>query len=642
MTERINVGNEAILAPLRLQSVRYYALVSGLLAVIAWGGYAYYVQLTTGLGVTGMRGIVSWGFYIINFVFMIGISHAGTLISAILRVANAEWRRPITRMAESITVMAILVGALFPIIDMGRPDRIANVFLFGRLQSPLTWDYISIGTYLVGSITYLYIPLIPDIAACRDSLTGVKGLKRWIYTKLSLGWTGTHEQEERLKKAIKIMAVIIIPVAVSVHSVVSWDFAMTLRVEWHSTVFAPYFVAGAIFSGIATIIIMMAIFRHFYHLEEYLKIKHFLYLGFMMFALDIAMIYFTISKNLVAGYGAEKLDAEYLSLLFTGQYSPLFWFMIVGGLITPAFLIAFPRTRQIKWIVLAAVLVDLGMWIERYLVVVPALAVPQLPYPLGQYGPTWVEFSIVAAGFAGFALLLAVFGKLFPIISIWEINEGRQGATESYPPVSNYPAESRAEDSTPRTASRRQFLASSAMLMVGLGSGLGTSRLKLLAVGGAAQPEKKIAKQKISTSNLGRSVTLEGARRAANFPIALPSSLPSASVRYDVRISGDGKLISLLYKNSSLAPLSMYQEEVAIAIFQRKDDLHALSGHTPSGFARARVGGGEALAREPTSGIHAELEPGQIKWLRSGIRYSIFANLDVLELEEIAESMMVE
>lgn len=158
---------------------------------------------------------------------------------------------------------------------------------------------------------------------------------------------------------------------------------------------------------------------------------------------------------------------------------------------------------------------------------------------------------------------------------------------------------------------------------------------------GPVKPEKT-TRQRISTSNLGRSVTLEEARRAANFPIALPSSLPLGSVRGEVRISGDGKLVSLLYKNSSLAPLTMYQEEVAIAIFQRKDDLRALSGHAPSGFVRASVGGGEALAREPTSGMHAELEPGQIKWLRSGIRYSIFANLDVLELEEIAESMMVE
>jgi molybdopterin-containing oxidoreductase family membrane subunit len=240
------------LAPLSNTSNAYKLLVLGLSLVVAWGIYAFIVQYVFGLQATGMRDVVSWGFYITNFVFFIGISHAGTLISAILRVSHAGWRTPITRMAEMITVVAIMIGALMPIIDLGRPDRVANIFIFGRFQSPLVWDIISITSYLTGSLIYLYLPLIPDLAMLRDRFAKKgAGLRQRIYKVLSVGWQDTPEQKKRLEKAIGIMALIIIPVAVSVHTVVSFVFSMTLRPGWDSTVFGIYFVIGAIFSGIA-------------------------------------------------------------------------------------------------------------------------------------------------------------------------------------------------------------------------------------------------------------------------------------------------------------------------------------------------------------------------------------------------------
>lgn len=418
-----------ILVPLIETGARFYALVAVLLMFVVWGAYGYYIQLTEGLAVTGMRNSVMWGIYITNFVFFIGISHAGTLISAILRVTHAEWRRPITRMAEAITVFALFVGAAMPIIDLGRPDRVLSLILSGRIESPILWDFISIATYLTGSVVYLYLPLIPDIAACRDRLQASGRMRQRIYSFFSMGWVGSNEQRRLLERAIGIMAIVIIPVAVSVHTVVSWIFGMTLRVGWHSTIFGPYFVVGAIFSGIASIVIAMAIFRRVYHLEPYLKPLHFKYLGAMLLALDLAYLYFTISEYLTMTYGAMTDEVMLLSALYTGPYAGFYWGMIVIGFVTPAFLLGFPKTRTIKWIVVSAVLVNIGMWIKRFIIVVPTLALPQLPLDWGSYLPTWVELSITGGAFAGFILLFMIFSKVFPIVSVWETEEDTNAPT---------------------------------------------------------------------------------------------------------------------------------------------------------------------------------------------------------------------
>jgi len=425
-------ADPVLLEPLRTTSWKFYVLIAILGSVVAWGVYAYSWQLRTGLSMTGLNDRVSWGVYISNFVFFIGISHAGTLISAILRVTHAEWRRPITRMAESITVMAIIVGAAFPLIDLGRPDRLLNIFLYGRLESAILWDFISIATYLAGSLLYLYLPMIPDLAIVRRQvLTG--RLRSFLYRRLGRGWTGTAIQKRSLEKSIGMMAIIIIPVAISVHTVVSWIFGMTLRVGWHSAIFGPYFVAGAIFSGIATILIAMAIFRRVYHLEKYITLQHFRKLGALLLVLDLIMIYFTLSEYLTAAYGSESQDVIWLQVLLEGPYALMFWGMIGAGFILPAILLV--SRRSIWQIVTAAVLVDVAMWMERFLIVVPSMVTPQMTFSWNQYSPSWVEWSITAAAFAGFALLYALFSKFFPIISMWEVSEGALEAAEPEPAI---------------------------------------------------------------------------------------------------------------------------------------------------------------------------------------------------------------
>ncbi len=413
---------DRLVSPLRKTTWRFYAILAPLAAVVALGVYAYYVQFTTGLGVTGMNNYVSWGLYISDFVFFIGVSHAGTLISAILRVSGAEWRKPITRMAESITVIAISIGALFPLIDLGGPTRLLNLVEFGRIQSPILWDLMCIATYLTGSLLYLYLPLIPDLAALREKQVGGR-LRRKLYGFLSMRWRDHPGQRHRLKLGIAIMAVLIIPIAVSVHTVVSWIFGMTLRVGWHSTILGVYFVGGAILSGIATIIIAMAVFRKAYHLERWIKPFHFRNLGLLMLVMELVLVYFTLSEYLTAAYGSESADSAWLSSLAFGPYAYLFWGMVAGGMVAPVAILAVTRAKRMGWLVAAAVMIDAGMWFERFLIVVPAMATPQMPVAWGTYTPTWVEWSITAGAIAGFALLYAVFSKVFPLVSIWEVSE---------------------------------------------------------------------------------------------------------------------------------------------------------------------------------------------------------------------------
>lgn len=405
--------------------------VAGLVAVIALGLVAYALQLARGLAVTGLREYVSWGVYMTNFVFFMGVSYAGTLISAILRITGAEWRRPITRMAEGITLFALLVGAPMVIVDMGRPDRLHHVLLYGRPQSPILWDVLSISTYIAGSALYLYVAMLPDLALLGERLRDSSPRRARLFRSLALGFRGTPRQHRYLSRALAAAAVVIIPVAISAHTVVSWIFAVTLRPGWHSTIFGPYFVVAAIFSGTAAIITAMAVFRRLHRLERYLTWQHFRNLGTLLLALDLLYLYFALSEYLTSWFGAEHADARLLELLMgKGTYGLMFWGWVVFGLIVPLLLLAFPR-GSIKPIVVASVLVNVGMWVKRYLIVVPTMLTPYIPPEAAgktaSYAPTWVEWAVTAAGFAFFLLAFTVFAKVFPILSIWEIEEGESG-----------------------------------------------------------------------------------------------------------------------------------------------------------------------------------------------------------------------
>jgi molybdopterin-containing oxidoreductase family membrane subunit len=417
----------ALINPILKTGPWYYLCICLLFAVFAWGIYSWSYQIRNGLGVTGMNNPIFWGIYIANFVFFIGISHAGTLISAILRVTGAEWRKPVTRCAEAITVFALMVGPINVIIDMGRVDRVLNVLpfiKFGRFESPLLWDVCCITIYLLGSITFLYLPLIPDIAMLRDKIKK----NRWLYRILALGWTGSPRQKRVLEILMSIMTILIIPIAVSVHTVVSWVFAMTIQPMWHSTIFGPYFVVGAIFSGIASLIIAMAILRKALHLEDYLKPIHFNYLGILLLTMALLWFYFTFAEYLTTFYGAEPEHMEVFYAKLGGEYTVMFIVMVLTCFVIPFILLAPSKFRTITGTVVASVCINIGMWLERFLIVAPTLSRPRLPYGHGIYHPTWVEFSIFAGEIAGLCLLYFLFVKFFPIISIWELREKHEEA----------------------------------------------------------------------------------------------------------------------------------------------------------------------------------------------------------------------
>ncbi len=423
--------NEDLMRPLQGVSARYLVILAFFVAIVLAGFFAWGWQVNHGIGVSGLRRPVFWGFYITNFVFWIGLSHAGTLISAILRLANATWRRPVTRCAEVITVFALSIGAMFPIIHLGRPwvffwlvPYPSERGIWPNIRSPLLWDFFAISTYLLGSGTFLLLPILPDLALVRDRSTG---LRRKIYTVLAIGWRGTPRQWHRLEKAMSIMAIAVIPVAVSVHSIVSWDFAMAPVPMWHSTIFAPYFVAGAIFSGIAALIIAMALLRKFLHLEEYLLRMHFENLGKLLLVMSLLWAYFVFAERLTTWYGNEPSEMAVFWLTLTGRYSPLFWTMVVCNFIIPFPLLAIKKLRTITGCVIASIGVVIGMWLERFLIIVPSLSHKYLPYSWATnfYKPSWVEITITAATFAAMAMLYMLFSKFIPIISVWELKWGQ-------------------------------------------------------------------------------------------------------------------------------------------------------------------------------------------------------------------------
>jgi Ni/Fe-hydrogenase subunit HybB-like protein len=432
LTEGSNTGlgswddrlNETVLSPTRRSGIGFRLWVGGLVVLIALGVIAVINQSQNGLYVTGMRDRISWGLYISAFVSFAGISMAGTLISAILRASHATWRTPITRIAESITVMALLVSATFVIVDMGKPVRLFQMWPNGNWQSPLMWDMMAITVYLTCSVVYLLVPMIPDLAFFNDRLRGrVPRLQSGLYKTLSFGWEGNPVQERALAKSVAILMVLIIPVAVSVHTVLSLVFSTTTRVSWNSTAFGFFFVFGAIFSGLAVLIIIFAVVRKRFHLEEYITERHFTYLGYLLATAGMVMIYANATEFITKGYHASADDLFAFRELFVTDLAPLFWFYFFGGLVLPVLIVAFKRTRTITGLVIGSSFAIVAMFIERYFIVVGGMRVPLMPYEPSSYAPTWVEWALVVGGMALFVLLLTLFTRFFPVLAVWEMKE---------------------------------------------------------------------------------------------------------------------------------------------------------------------------------------------------------------------------
>jgi Ni/Fe-hydrogenase subunit HybB-like protein len=421
--------NQAVLQPMFQTGFWFWIIVAVLVVIVAWGIYAWIYQINWGFGVAGINRPVYWGFYIATFVFWVGISHAGTMISAVLRIFNADWRRPITRGAEAMTAFALLMAGLFPFIHLGRVWKFYwmipypnNRFMWPNFQSPLMWDMIAIFTYLIGSSLYLYLAMIPDMAMARDN---TETWRYKLYRLLALGWRGTEAEWHKLHRALGIFSIVIIPVFLSVHSIVSWDFAVTLQPGWHSAIFAPFFVIGAVYSGLAALATILVLVRWGMRLHAFLRKEHFNALGKLVWVAGLGWLYIWFAGLIVEWYGNEPVLAELLHEEFFGPLAPYFYLQMTCNLL-PLFFLVFKKVRTTPILLLLfTLMINIGMFTERVLIVAGDLQRNYMPFNWGTYRPTWVELSIVAMTFAGFALLYILFSRIFPYVPVWEIKEGR-------------------------------------------------------------------------------------------------------------------------------------------------------------------------------------------------------------------------
>ncbi len=409
--------------PDRTWWVLFLFAVSGtLLFVGAWG-----YQLWKGIGVSGLTSPVGWGAYITTFVFWVGIAHSGTLISAILFLFRAPWRQSIYRMAEAMTVFAVMTAGLFPLIHVGRAWHAYWLFpypnsryLWPNFRSPLVWDVFAVTTYFTVSATFFYLGCIPDIAAARDQ---AKGLRKKLYSVFSMGWQGTDREWHHFGKAYIFLAALATPLVLSVHSVVSWDFAMSIVPGWHATIFAPYFVAGAIFSGVAMVITLAVPIRKVFKLEAYLTTKHFDAMAKLV--LLTGMIVFTayLTEFFMAWYSGEEPERTLFWERTFGHYWWAAWIMLLCNGVIPMML-WFKRVRHsIPALFVITIFINIGMWFERYVIIVGSLATEWIPFAWGYYRPSVVEMAILIGSFGWFSMWFLLFTRLLPPIAIAELKE---------------------------------------------------------------------------------------------------------------------------------------------------------------------------------------------------------------------------
>ena len=396
------------------------------LGVGLWG---WFIQIDNGLGVTGMRDYVSWGLYIANFVFFVAVSLVGLLISSVLQLLKFSWGKTISRAAEQIAIATVALAGIIIVMDMGRPDRLLNVFIHGRFASPIVWDLTVVSTYLAISVLLFYLPLIPDLAIMRDR----KGSEfpKWklnLYKFLALGWKGNAQQYATVYHAVRVLMILIIPIGLSIHTVTSWLFAATLRPGWDSTIFGPYFVVGAFVAGSAALIILMYVYRIRYGLKDYFEDLHFDRMGKLLVLVCLVYLYFNINEFLVPAYKMKSAEGVHLKDLFSGGYAFLFWFVQIAGIALPILLIQLKYFRKPLPLTIISVFVLFSSWFKRYLIVIPTMEHPFLPVQnvpehFHHYAPTSTEIMIMLFSFFASILIISVLAKLFPVITIWEYAE---------------------------------------------------------------------------------------------------------------------------------------------------------------------------------------------------------------------------
>ncbi|HVP38623.1 MAG TPA: NrfD/PsrC family molybdoenzyme membrane anchor subunit [Candidatus Saccharimonadales bacterium] len=421
--------NVELLQALQSPGRQYWAALAFCVALILWGAWSWNYQLVHGMYVYGATHPAMWGTYIVNFVFWVGIAHSGTLISAILFLFRAQFRRAIYRMAEAMTVFAVMTAGLFPIIHVGRSWNIYFAVpypnqreLWVNFRSPLVWDVFAVSTYFTVSSIFLYTGLIPDIAAARDRET--RPVRKFVYTILSLGWRGTQSEWKHFNAAYLYLAAFATPLVISVHSVVSWDFAMSVNPGWHSTIFAPYFVAGAIFSGVGLVLTIAVPMRKILHLERWITLDHFDKMAKLCLFTSLIVGYSYLVEFFLAWYHGDPFERHVFLNRAFGPMGPEAWIMITCNAIIPLVLF-WKKIRRSPWtLFVISLFINLGMWMERFVIVVQSLTHPFDPsVNTATYHPGIIETGIFVGSFGWFFAWFLLFARFLPIMAVAEIKE---------------------------------------------------------------------------------------------------------------------------------------------------------------------------------------------------------------------------
>ena len=419
--------NRDILKMLSQPGKGWWALLAVAIAGVGLFFTSWFYQIINGVGVSGLMSPVGWGVYITTFVFWVGIAHSGTLISAILFLFRAPWRQSIYRAAEAMTVFAVMTAGLFPLIHMGRvwhgywlipyPN---SRFLWPNFRSPLLWDVFAVTTYFTVSAIFFYLGTIPDVAAARDQATG---WRKKLYQVVALGWSGTDREWHHFGKAYVFLAAFATPLVLSVHSVVSWDFAMSIVPGWHATIFAPYFVAGAIFSGVAMVITLLVPLRKIFKLEAYLTIRHFDAMAKLILLTSLIVLYAYLTEFFMAWYSGEEVERTVFWNRLFGDYWWASWTMLVCNGFIPVML-WFKRVRHsIPALFVITLFINIGMWFERYVIIVTSLSHEYEPFAWGMYRPSLVEMGIMVGSFGWFFFWFLIFTRILPPVAIAELKE---------------------------------------------------------------------------------------------------------------------------------------------------------------------------------------------------------------------------
>ncbi|MGK7313108.1 MAG: NrfD/PsrC family molybdoenzyme membrane anchor subunit [Candidatus Longimicrobiales bacterium M2_2A_002] len=428
--ERYEDVNRDVLKLLSKPGKVYWLLLALAVAGVGLLAFSFFVQLYLGIGMTGLMNPISWGVYITTFVFWVGIAHSGTLISAILFLFRARWRQSIYRAAEAMTVFAVMTAGLFPIIHLGRPFIFYWLIpypnqrmLWPNFRSPLVWDVFAISTYLIVSATFFVIGMIPDIAAARDSTT-VPWRKK-LYTVLSFGWKGSGRQWRHFNRAYLYLAALATPLVLSVHSVVSWDFAMSIVPGWHSTIFAPYFVAGAIFSGLAMVITLLVPIRKIFGLEAYFTSKHFDAMSKLILLTSLIVGYAYMAEVFLVWYSQEPphMEGQYVIAGLSGNYWWATSIMLICNMVVPQLLWSKKVRTSIPALFVITIFINIGMWFERFVIIVTSLSHEFEPWQWNVYEPSWVEMGIMVGSFGWFFMWFLLFMRVLPAVSVAELKE---------------------------------------------------------------------------------------------------------------------------------------------------------------------------------------------------------------------------